>query len=512
MKQWGRFLEKTALVLATGLMLALTLIGMVMTALLRAPETVRYVTQGPLLPVLGTAAVVLVALGLQELLIRFARIRLSGVMMVLWTLLALAFLLGSYTRQEVDFQYVCQAARCFASGDYTPLQGYYFNECSYQLGTCFLLEGVVRLIPWLDIEYSMQALNAVMSVGAAGMLAALGQMVYEHDGMRQGAVVMYLLCLPMMLYGIHVYGTLPMIFLSAAAMLCFALYIRSKKCRFGLLYALLVAVAYMVKMNTAIVILALGICAVLYGMENGDFRLLGFAVLGAVSAVLLSGLVIAQYEWRGGVALREDVTMLSRLVMGMQDGRRAAGWYNAYIEQFFDETVSIAQERAIASADLAERLAQMRADPVRTLIFFVQKALSQWLEPTYGTLLYGNYCRQEGVWAQMLQPVFDEASALRIGLEAYMKLWQQALYLLCSVGLLRSLRQRHGAMQLMLPIAVLGGFMYHMIFEAKSQYIYVYALYLVPMAAYGLCTIRDWLGVRRKRMTAKEVSDGYAGS
>ncbi|MBP3522364.1 MAG: hypothetical protein J6M56_02175 [Clostridia bacterium] len=506
MAKWSQILEKTALALAACLTGALALIGMVMTAELRAPEIVRYVTHLPLLPVLGTAAVVLTALGLQRLLVRFAHIHLTGAMMLLWTLLAMAFLLGSYTRQEVDFQYVCEAARCFARGDYAPLTSYYFNECSYQLGTCLLLEGVLRLVPWLNIEYTMQALNAVMSIAAAGMLSALGQLAYERTDVRQGAIALYLLCLPMVLYGIHVYGTLPMVLLSAAAMLCFALYIRSKKRRFGLLYALCIAVAYMVKMNTAIVLLALGICALLYGMESRDFRLLGYAVLGAAGAVLLARLAIAQYEWRGGVVLREDVTMLSRLVMGLQDGKRGAGWYNAYIEQFFDGTISIEQEKAIAAADLSARLAQLRADPVRTLIFFVQKALSQWLEPTYGTLLYGNYCRQAGPWAEALAPVFDEASAVRIGLEAYMKAWQQALYVLAAVGLVKSLRQRQSAMQLVLPVAVLGGCMYHMIFEAKSQYIYVYALYLVPIAGYGLSVVGDWVFGRRKRRTKDEAA------
>lgn len=506
MAKWSQILEKTALALAACLVGALALIGMGMTARLRAPETVRYVTGGLLPHLLGTAAVLLAAFGLQLLFVRFARIHLTGAMMLLWTLLTIAFLLGCYTRQEVDFAYVCDAARAFARGDYSPMRSDYFNECSYQLGTCFLLEGVVRLIPKPDIEYVMQALNAVMSITAAGMLSALGQLAYERTDVRKGAIALYLLCLPMALYGIHVYGTLPMVFLSASAMLCFVLYIRSRKRRFGLLYALCIAVSYVIKMNTAIVMLALAICAVLHAMESRDLRLLGFTALGIAGAVLLSRLVIAQYEWRSGVVLREDVTMLSRLVMGLQDGRRGAGWYNAYIEQFFDGTISIEQEKAIAAADLSARLAQLRADPMRTLIFFVQKALSQWLEPTYGTLLYGNYCRQAGPWAEALAPVFDEASAVRIGLEAYMKVWQQALYVLSSIGLIRTIREKHDAARLVIPVAVLGGFLYHMMFEAKSQYIYVYALYLVPAAAYGLCTIGDWIRARRKLEDADEAA------
>ena len=52
-----------------------------------------------------------------------------------------------------------------------------------------------------------------------------------------------------------------------------------------------------------------------------------------------------------------------------------------------------------------------------------------------------------------------------------------------------------------LPVTVLGGFLYHMIFEAKSQYIFVYAMYLIPLAALGLAVLSDGLSraVRRFR-------------
>ena len=35
-------------------------------------------------------------------------------------------------------------------------------------------------------------------------------------------------------------------------------------------------------------------------------------------------------------------------------------------------------------------------------------------------------------------------------------------------------------------VAVLGGFLYHMLFEAKSQYLMIYLPMMVPLAACGL--------------------------
>jgi len=493
-----RFLEMAAWLMILALLLVMAGAALMMTAQLRAPEKVYYVFSGAVGNVLLALLLLAVVWALWRLLLR--RRRLMGVMALLWTAVTACVLVGMGTAQEVDFLYVCQAAKSFAVGDYSPMTGYYFNEYSYQLGTVLLLEGVVRLLPGVNVELVMQAVNAVLSMGSALMLAALGRLVFEEKSVHAAAMALYMLCLPMAVYCIHVYGTLPMVFLSSAAMLCFALYIKKRRSLYGFAYALCIALAYMIKPNGAVALLAMMICALLYGMEHGDWRLLGFAVLSAVLAVLLARFAVWQYEWRSGVTLREDVSMLARLVMGLQDGPRGAGWYNGYTEQFFDSAVTMQQEKAIAMQDLTARIGELKEDPVRAAIFAVQKALSQWQEPTYGTLLYGNYCQQTGMLAGAAQALFGEESALRMALEHVMKGWQAALYVLCSIGAIVCIRKKRGAAALVLPVAVLGGFLYHMLFEAKSQYIYVYALYLVPLAGYGLCAVQGWICNRTRKI------------
>ena len=40
-------------------------------------------------------------------------------------------------------------------------------------------------------------------------------------------------------------------------------------------------------------------------------------------------------------------------------------------------------------------------------------------------------------------------------------------------------------------LTVLGGALYHLIFEAKAQYAYPYMVYMLPLAAAGLCRLED---------------------
>ena len=64
---------------------------------------------------------------------------------------------------------------------------------------------------------------------------------------------------------------------------------------------------------------------------------------------------------------------------------------------------------------------------------------------------------------------------------------------LAAVGGVCALRKKGGAALLMIPVTVLGGALYHLIFEAKAQYAYPYMVYMLPLAAAGLCTLAEKL-------------------
>ncbi|MBQ3223039.1 MAG: hypothetical protein IJB41_05450, partial [Clostridia bacterium] len=49
--------------------------------------------------------------------------------------------------------------------------------------------------------------------------------------------------------------------------------------------------------------------------------------------------------------------------------------------------------------------------------------------------------------------------------------------------------RRKNAAAMVLPVAVIGGFLFHTLMEAKSQYIYPYMIYMIPLCALGLTKI-----------------------
>ena len=434
-----------------------------------------------------TAALLLALAAVHAFLRRRAGRRAFAAALALWTAAALCFVLAVGLLPRADSALVIEAAKRFAAGDFSPLEGEYFSRVSYQLGICLPLEGLARLLPGLDLNLLMQALNCVISAALMALLCGLAGGLSGDARTSGAAALLYLAFVPMLLFNMFVYGVLPMLLLCVLAMRCFARCARTGERRFGVLYALLIGAAAALKPNAMIVMLALLICAAVHALQRKDGFLLPCAALSAVLCFALPAGVIRLYELRAGVTLAPDTGMLLRLAMGMQDSMIAAGWYNGVIEEYWPLSVTPEMEKAAALEMLAARLREFAADPAGAWAFFKEKCLTQWAEPSYDILWYGAVCGKSGRFNGLAHAIFRDGSPVRALLAGYMNIFQQAAYVLALIGTCGMIREkRTEAVQLMLPVTVLGGFLYHMLFEAKSQYIYPYMLLLLPLAAAGM--------------------------
>ncbi|MDY3762835.1 MAG: hypothetical protein SO031_01750 [Candidatus Ventricola sp.] len=434
-----------------------------------------------------TAALLLALAAVHAFLRRRAGRRAFAAALALWTAAALCFVLAVGLLPRADSALVIDAAKRFAAGDFSPLEGEYFSRVSYQLGICLPLEGLARLLPGLDLNLLMQALNCVISAALMALLCGLAGGLSGDARTSGAAALLYLAFVPMLLFNMFVYGVLPMLLLCVLAMRCFARCARTGERRFGVLYALLIGAAAALKPNAMIVMLALLICAAVHALQRKDGFLLLCAALSAVLCFALPAGVIRLYELRAGVTLAPDTGMLLRLAMGMQDSMIAAGWYNGVIEEYWPLSVTPEMEKAAALEMLAARLREFAADPAGAWAFFKEKCLTQWAEPSYDILWYGAVCGKSGRFNGLAHAIFRDGSPVRALLAGYMNIFQQAAYVLALIGTCGMIREkRTEAVQLMLPVTVLGGFLYHMLFEAKSQYIYPYMLLLLPLAAAGM--------------------------
>ena len=132
-------------------------------------------------------------------------------------------------------------------------------------------------------------------------------------------------------------------------------------------------------------------------------------------------------------------------------------------------------------------------NPYELSIYF-RKFTSQWTEPTYGCFIMTYATDNErSAFGESLYTGFPN----RI-LQKYMDSYQLLIYGLVLLLLICKVKKKEQdpLEWYVLLIAVIGGVLFHELWEAKSRYVLPYFVMMLPMAAGGLAElsgcIRKW--------------------
>lgn len=384
--------------------------------------------------------------------------------------------------------------------------GKYMQVYPNQLGLVAVLEVLYRITGgenWKAFMY----LTALSNGAVVYLMYRITDKLFS--GKRAGHLVLLLSmgCIQMMLYSTYLYGLALGLVLSLAAfffVLCFldAEGSLGKQILYGLLAALCMGASVLVKNNYSIVLVALVLLLFYKALERWDWKPLAAALILLLATALMERGMTTFYETRSGIELGGGMPKTLWIAMGMQEGERAEGWYNEFNYNTFLETGSDARKSdAIAKESIVKSLQHFGADPAYALRFYYKKTVSQWNEPTYEALWANQF--HEGNFSWIVQSIYE--GKLYVVLHEYMNLYQSLIFVAVLASLL--LRRRSWRIeQLFLLIVILGGFFFHMIWEAKSQYIYPYFVMMIPLAAVGMSELCGKVGdMERFRLrTGKE--------
>ncbi len=272
---------------------------------------------------------------------------------------------------------------------------------------------------------------------------------------------------------------------------------------------LFLTLSVMLRKNSLILIIAVLLVLFFEALRPGRsgracIGLMAMAVCLTITSVGVLPLVQKCYEKKAGNTLSSGVTAMSYFAMGMQESSRGCGWYNGFNIDTYDAAgMNSDAANAISRAAINERIAYFREHPGYAVNFYLHKHLSQWADGTYASrqATLATY----GGRSDFLKEVYEGSLA-----SAYIEwgnAWQNVLYLgmlLFCIAAVRKRRPGNGSANAAVNddfrfrnlclytytglIAVLGGFLFHTIWEANSRYIFVYSLLLMPYCAAGIHT------------------------
>lgn len=299
------------------------------------------------------------------------------------------------------------------------------------------------------------------------------------------AAALGLCTLPWVLYTTFNYGNLGSLALTlwACRLLLYAL-----EKRFWPYMAGVVALstgAYLLKGSALVTVIA--VCAVLAlaALQKKSWQPLAAIALLFVCLQLVPSSIQNNFARRAGLELDRGTPELARLAMGLEEGElMAPGWFSRRTERALAETgydYDATLQNQINF--IQERLAIFASDPVYTATFFYKKVNSQWFDPTFGVFKVN---RQGAAYAQWTQDAYAQPhdSPFVQVLDAL----QSLVYLGAAVGLF-SLCRRGTEKNALCALVFFGGFLLTLLFEGKSQYTFLFYIFLLPYAARGVCVL-----------------------
>ena len=411
------------------------------------------------------------------------------------------YLISAASVPSADSYSVSHAAREAALGNYEPIGGSYFVYYPFQLGYVLFAEGLIRLFG-ATVWYAglLQGVNVVFLLLAYGAAADTVRRLFGADAGKI-CLLLSLFCLQPPIFTAFVYGNVPAFALAVAAIWLWVLFSQSGNGLYAVGSALLFGLSTMLKMNCLIFTVAALCVAVVRCLETRrfGFLLLGLGVL--VSSLFFQELPLWIYTARSGIAFGDGIPITAWLAMGMQETVRGNGWYNGYTVSIFNSTGhNGAETSAIAMEELRQRIAYFAENPGYCKDFFTDKFLSQWNETSY-----------QAIWNTQVRPHSYEMHTLAKWIcgegegtvKAYFDLYTQNLFWFAVLGCGYLIRKGRGMGDLCLyPLAIFGGMLYHLFWEAKSQYALTYLFLLLPLAAVGLFSLFRFLDGALPRLLA----------
>lgn len=401
---------------------------------------------------------------------------------------------------------VYSIANAFADGNLAAIHptDSYLSYYPHQIGLIAYYEILLRIWNLLPIHLDGYHLIKLLNVFWACLFIFFQHLILKQLFHKEQINITYLLLmlmnLPLLIYTSFVYGEIPSLtfFHIGVWAILRSMYVLNqpadkKRNKKYLLYTLLsylcLICCIMLRKNAMILIIAVIGVTFIEALKQKKTML--WINIPVYLLIMLLTLPCVQqfYETRANNHLSSGVTALSYFAMGMQESARGEGWYNGFNFNTYESSgFDTALANRISLESIRERLGYFQENPSQLLRFYKNKFRTQWCDGTYACLqaTVNNFGGRSTFFHKLYNGDYDFL------LLPFCNLLQNILYLGSLLFIIIQLKNKdtestfHGFYLYLPMIGVLGGFLFHMIWEANSRYIFPYALMLYPYAAHGI--------------------------
>lgn len=411
---------------------------------------------------------------------------------IIWIILCVLWVSMTQFKPRADQKYTLNAAMQMKEGNYSSLNkgGYlYMNPHQYGLTLYFyLLSFVFNENTFLAV----QILNILaLLIGFCSMYKIVKKF-YNDENISRYTLLGLLLYVPIAMYITFIYGNIIGFMCSTLAIMYEVYYLKYEKKRYipGMLIFAALAIAF--KSNYLICLIAMIGLLIIESIFRKKIKYI-FPVIIICLSYLLS-LYGVRYAMKtiSKIDVNAGIPNTAYVAMGMQEGHMASGWYNGYNRKVYRESKFNYDEANEKSKEsIKERIEVFKNNPKYALEFYYKKTVSQWNNPTFQSV-WVNQNRKTEVKKNRLVNSILKNNKMGKALVEYMNILQSLILFGVLMYFVLNYKKIQ-TLELIFPIVFIGGFLFHLIWEAKCQYTITYFILLIPYAIVGYKIIGEKL-------------------
>lgn len=384
-----------------------------------------------------------------------------------------------------DSVHVCNLAQTFYgdnSQDFLQNPTYagvslkgYMQAYPHQITLAFVYSIFFRIIH-LDIMEILRVWNVIGNIAIVITIYKIGNQLskkYKMNKVRLLLLILTFISLPMLTT--YIYGDIPSLALCLFSVYFMMRYTETKKIIYPIVASIFTMIAYMMRMNSLIFIIATGMYLLLnvwkeWSKEEWKDRILQISIIFIYIIIsIFPALLVKNYYFHKYDLDKDGIyPNNSYLLMAMEEGPRGNGWYNENIAvPALEEPEKMKIEY---TQKIKDRLTYFFENWGYTLKFYTNKITSMWTENTYAAVR-NNTLSDNTMIDKLINPL---------------TFYQKAVFILiciCSIVVLIQNRKNFSYELIFLATIFIGGFAFHILWEAKSRYIIPYIVALMPIAS-----------------------------
>ena len=384
-----------------------------------------------------------------------------------------------------DSVHVCNLAQVFYRNDSENLLynltylgiplSEYMQSYHQQISLAFIFSIFFRIIHF-DMMESLRILNIISNfliVLALYKITIKLSKKYEINKLL--LFVLVFTFIPLSLLSTFIYGDIPSIALCLFSVYFMIEYKETKHVKYYIIATFFSMFAYMMRMNSLIFIIATLIYLLLNLQEK--YKQVNFCknmlyilliILYIIFSIVPSVLINNYYLNKYNLDKTKASPTIRYILMAMEESPRANGWYNEEIALPAIINPEIAKQEY--RQKVYYRLIYFSHNLDYTFNFYIMKIASMWTENTYSSIRNNT---------------ISDTSLIKNTIAILTFYQKTLLILICTCSLINLIKNKKKlSLEIIFLITIfIGGFTFHILWEAKSRYIIPYILILMPLAS-----------------------------